>query len=361
MWINFSQKKIYSNNLLARKHPLYSWQESIFSIIKNWKDNNQKTLECFTSGSTGFPRKIFLKKNELYENAKKTVDTLKLGSKKIKGLLCLSPDYIASKMFLIRSIIFSWNIYCIPPTSNPLKNIKENFDIVSMVPLQVFYSSLYQLEKLKIILIGGGPISIEIEKKLQKISTRCYLTYGMTETLGHIALKRINGKKKKSYFQSLQDISLNVDKRNCLGIFMKKKIFIQTNDIVNLFSEHKFNWIGRYDNVINSGGIKIIPELIEKELYPFIYKRFIITSIPDNILGEKIVLVIEGNSFFVKIPKHIFKGKKRFYKPKYTFFIKNFMEKPYEKLKRKEIRNFLIKNYFPNKNFILFSNLHFKM
>ncbi|AWU45901.1 AMP-binding protein [Blattabacterium punctulatus] len=344
--INFSSKK-KSNHLIFKGHPLYPWKKSIFSFLENWNNRNQSVLMSFTSGTTGIPKKVFFNKKYMYEYAKKTVDFLNLKNKKIRGLLCLSPNTIAAQMFLVRSIIFHWDIYCIPPSSNPLKNIKESFDIVSMVPMQV-YSSLKSLKKIRILLIGGSPISIDLEKKLQKVSTICYATYGMTETLGHIALKKINGLYKTSYYQTLKNISINIDKRNCLGIFSPYCInsFIQTNDIVHIISRYKFNWIGRYDNIINSGGIKIIPELVEKIIYPFIpfYKRFFISSIPDKILGEKVILIIEGSIFSIKIPKYIFIGKNRFYKPKNIFFIKNFIENSLGKLKRKEIKNKLMKN-----------------
>lgn len=345
MWIHFSSKKKSITNLVLKGHPLYHWQESILSFLKNWNDKNQTVLMSFTSGTTGYPKRIFLKKKCMYESAKRTVNFLNLKKRGTRGLLCLSPNSIASKMFLIRAMIFQWDIYCIPPSSTPLENVEEYFDIVSMVPMQVF-SSLNHLDKIRIVLIGGSSISVELEERLQKISTICYVTYGMTETLGHIAFKKINGLDKTPYFQSFDDVYLSVDKRNCLGIY-DMGTFIQTNDIVHLISIHKFNWIGRFDNIINSGGIKILPEVIEKEISPFIpsHKRFLISSIPDKIFGEKIVLIIEGPFFSLKIPQSIFLGEKKFYKPKGIFFVKNFIENSFGKLKRKEIRNFVIKNF----------------
>ncbi|WP_317167909.1 AMP-binding protein, partial [Blattabacterium cuenoti] len=325
MWIDFSYKKNFS---IEPNKKNFFWKNAIFSFLNSWYDNNSE-LAISTSGTTGFPKTIFFKKKHMYERAIRTVEFLKLKEKKIKGLLCLSPDFIASKMFLVRAIIFKWKIYCIPPSSNPLKDIKEYFDIVSMVPLQVFFSLKY-LKYIKILLIGGCSISNFLEKKLQNISTICYSTYGMTETLGHIALKKINKSNKSIYYKSFQDVHLSIDKRNCLGIFSPYSMhsFVQTNDIVQMISENMFTWIGRYDNMINSGGIKIIPELIEKEISSFIpcHKRFFISSIPDKILGEKIILIIEGPPFLLKIPEFIFNGKKKFYKPKNIFFISHFIE-----------------------------------
>ncbi|WP_185858316.1 AMP-binding protein [Blattabacterium cuenoti] len=345
MWIDFSNKEKFYFYDIEKNNS--NWKKDIFSFLNNWYKNNP-ILMISTSGTTGTPKKIFLEKKYMIERAIKTVHFLKLEKKKIKGLLCLSAGFIAAKMFLVRAIIFKWKIYCIPPSSNPLKNINKYFDISSMVPMQVFFSLKY-LKYIKILLIGGSSIPNFLEKKLKKISTICYATYGMTETLGHIAIKKINGVREHSFYQSFDDINISIDKRNCLGIFstccMDK--FIQTNDIVRIISNNTFVWIGRYDNIINSGGIKIIPELVEKKISHFIPfdKRFFISSIPDKILGEKIILIIEGNPFSLKIPEFVFNGKKKFYKPKNIFFISHFIENPLGKIKRKETTKSLIKTF----------------
>ncbi|WP_185861057.1 AMP-binding protein [Blattabacterium cuenoti] len=345
MWIDFSSKNIRTSFFFLKNKNDDYWKKAIFSFLKNWYDD-QPIISSLTSGSTGIPKIICLHKQHMLERAIKTVEFLKLKKEGIKGLLCLSSDFIAAKMFLVRAIIFKWKIYCVPPSSNPLKNIKERFDITSMVPMQVFFSLKY-LNNIKIILIGGSSISNFLEKKLQNISTTCYATYGMTETSGHVAIKKINGPNKSAFYEAFQDISLTVDNRNCLGIFCQNSMnsFIQTNDIVHMISKKTFNWIGRYDNIINSGGIKIIPELIEKKIsYLIPYnKRFFISSIPDKILGEKIILVVEGNSFTLKIPDKIFSGYGKFYKPKNIFFVSHFAENLLDKFKRKEIIRNLIK------------------
>ncbi|BBA17286.1 AMP-binding protein [Blattabacterium cuenoti] len=348
MWIDFSSKeKIFSSFILKKQNEKNNnWKKSIFSFLKDWF-NNKPIILSLSSGTTGIPKILSLRKEHMYKRAVRTVEFLKLNKKRgIKGLLCLSPDFIASKMFLVRAIIFKWKIYCTPPSSNPLKNIKEYFDITSMVPVQVFFSLKY-LKYIKIVLIGGYSISIFLEKKLKNISTICYATYGMTETSGHIAMKKVNGSNRSTFYKSFKDIILSVDDRNCLKIFSTccMDSFLQTNDIVHMISENTFTWIGRYDNVINSGGIKIIPELIEKEISFFIpyEKRFFISSIPDKILGEKIVLVIEGKPFSLHIPDSIFNGNKKFYKPKNIFFISHFTKNLLSKFRRKEIMKKLLK------------------
>ncbi|AGW86041.1 O-Succinylbenzoic Acid-CoA Ligase [Blattabacterium sp. (Nauphoeta cinerea)] len=345
MWIDFSSNEISNSSYFLKKKNEEKdyWKKSIFSFLKDWYSN--KPILSLTSGTTGVPKVIFLCKEHMSERAIRTVEFLKINKKGIKGLLCLSTDFIAAKMFLVRAIIFKWKIYCVPPSSNPLKNIKEYFDITSMVPMQVFFSLKY-LKYIKIILIGGYSISNILEKKLQDVSTICYATYGLTETSGHVAIKKINGPNKSTFYKSFQDVSLRIDNRNCLRIFSPYCMdsFVQTNDIVHMISNNTFIWIGRYDNVINSGGIKIIPELVEKEISSFIpyEKRFFISSIPDKILGEKLILIIEGAPFSLHIPNTIFNGNKKFYKPKGIFFISHFTDDLLGKFRRKEITKKII-------------------
>ncbi len=348
MWIDFSSKKTLNDSYdsLSKENKNFYWKNSIFSFLRNWFDN-ESLVTIYTSGTTGVPKKIFLKKKYMFERAIKTVEFLNLREKGLKGFLCLSTDFIAARMFLVRAIIFKWKIYCVEPSSNPLKNVKKFFDIASMVPMQVFYSFQY-LKYIKILLIGGASISNILEKKLKNIATVCYSTYGMTETLGHIAIRKINGLNKSIFYKSFHDIHLSVDKRDCLKIFSSSCInySIQTNDIVSMKESDKFYWIGRYDNVINSGGIKIIPELIERNISSFIpiYKRFFISSIPDKIFGERIVLIIEGDPFQFELSNIIFSGKNKFYKPKDIFFVPHFIENSLGKFNRKAIMKELIKN-----------------
>ncbi|WP_185877699.1 AMP-binding protein [Blattabacterium cuenoti] len=341
VWIDFSDKK----NFFETKINCH-WIKSIIDFLNEWKDNNS-FIKVVTSGSTGYPKTIFLKKKYMIHRAIKSVEYLNLNKKNnVKGLLCLSPNFIASKMFLVRAMIFNWKILCVYPSSNPLEKIKNyTFDITSMAPIQSFFSIKY-LNNIKNILIGGSKIKDIIKCKLQNIISNCYDVYGLTETYGHIAFKKINGSNKDNYFKSLNDVVIDVDKRNCLKIIFPEmnNIFFQTNDIVKLQSKNSFNVIGRYDNIINTGGIKIIPELLEKKIEPFIKKRrFFISSIPDDFFGEKIILVIEGSFFIIKIPEFFF--KKKYLKPKKIFFVSKFKENFIGKIKKIEIINeLLLKN-----------------
>ncbi len=339
MWIDFSQKR---NNILK----YMNLEKDINSFLNNWYDNSN-IIKIKTSGSTGKSKNIILYKKHMYQRAVKTVKYLKLDKKKVvKGLLCLSPNVIASKMLLIRAIIFKWKIFCIEPTSNPLEKIpKFCFDIASMVPIQVFYS-IKNIKNIKIVLIGGGNISKYIKRKLLFInSTDFYDTFGMTETCGNIAIKKINNYDK--YYKSFNDVKIDVDNRNCLNIKFSN-FFIQTNDIVNIKNKNTFEWIGRYDTIINSGGIKIIPELVEKYFSSIIDRRYFIYKIPNKILGEQIILIVEGDPYTLKISS--LKSSK-YFKPKKIFFVKKFKEKLIGKIDKEKTVKKLLKNCFIKNNF----------
>lgn len=190
-----------------------------------------------------------------------------------------------------------------------------------MVPLQVL-NSLPELRNVKTLLIGGAKIDPNLEKELIPLSTQTFASYGMTETVSHIALRRIG----QLNYKVLPNIQISTDERDCLIIdapmILDEKII--TNDLVKLISNKEFIYLGRADNIINSGGIKLFPEIIEEKLTPFIKTRFFVTGKPDAILGEKLVLVIEGKQY--SLPETVFDHLGQYEKPKEIVFIDKFKE-----------------------------------
>jgi O-succinylbenzoic acid--CoA ligase len=189
------------------------------------------------------------------------------------------------------------NLILIEPSGTPdFSNLGE-IDFCAMVPLQA--SNLLEQNKwpeLKTLILGGAETSSELFAKLQKVKTEVFETYGMAETCSHIALKRINGENLENNFTVLSGIKIRKDERYSLIIntpFLKEEII--TNDCIELVSENKFKWLGRIDNVINSGGIKVQPEILEKKFEDILKKSCVILGEPDEILGQKIVLVIESD------------------------------------------------------------------
>jgi len=267
-------------------------------FITNWLNDNDYVL-VNTSGSTGTPKKIKLLKSHMRNSALATGNYFGLKEDAI-ALLCLSATYIAGKMMLVRAMILGWDIHLVSPIANPLENLTESYDFCAMVPMQV-EASLSHLHKIEQLIIGGAPISLTLNKELQTVTTNCFATYGMTETITHIAVKRINKfggnlSAVESYFNTLPNVSISKDDRGCLVIDAPKvsNEIIVTNDIVNIHSDTEFEWLGRFDNVINSGGLKLFPEQIEQKLSQLIKERFFVIGIADEILGEKLILIVES-------------------------------------------------------------------
>ncbi len=309
-------------------------------FLEQWFDDND-FVTVKTSGSTGVPKNIRLSKKAMIESAIATGSFFELSSK-TTALLCMSPEYIAGKMMLVRALILGWHLDIVSPSSQPLKNSNKTYDFSAMIPMQA-EKSLSELHRIKKLIIGGGSISHQLLTKLQDVLTQAYATYGMTETITHIAIKSLN-QPAENHYKTLPNITIEKDKRDCLVInaprISKEKII--TNDVVRIISNSQFEWLGRYDSIINSGGIKLIPEEIEQKLSPYISNRFFITGITDQLLGEKIILIVEGKEnphLLEKIKKHAILS--RYEIPKEIHFLPQFIETDTQKIQRKKTLHLL--------------------
>lgn len=345
---DFKLDKLHFNNY-ELKQVAYSlikegepYEEHIGSFLLDWLKPSPY-LEVFTSGSTGKPKKIKLKKEHMINSAKATGKFFEL-PEKTTALMCLPAQYIAGKMMLIRAMCLGWHLDTIPPSSNPLDRVFKIYDFSAMTPFQLD-NSIARLHVVKKLIIGGGTVSPRLQKLLVDIDTKIYETYGMTETCSHIAAKKIfpRRKKKKSQrpFKTLPDISISQDERECLVIKAPNILDeeIVTNDVVELLTYKKFHWKGRYDNVINSGGIKLYPEEIEKKLNRILDNRFFVSAMPDDALGEKLVLFIEEDFSEIRLQelKERISNLNKLSKyevPKKIYFIERFEETPNGKIHR---------------------------
>ena len=309
-------------------------EKSVGDFILDWFDK-KSYIELNTSGTTGSPKIIQMNKQAMLDSALATGDYFDLRPGD-KALHCLSTKYIAGKMMFVRSFILGLDMDFVAPNSHPMLNNTTKYDFVAMVPLQA-QNSLAELKNVKKMIVGGAKISKSLEKSLSKLDAEVYETYGMTETISHVAAKKIGEKA----FSVLPNIKISKDYRNCLVIDAPKisNENIITNDLVELVNESKFIFVGRIDNVINSGGIKLIPEQIEEKLADKIHTRFFVTGIQDHSLGEKLALIIEGEK--QSLDETIFDGLDKYEKPKEVFYISKFIETPNGKIKRKEIQECL--------------------
>lgn len=305
-----------------------AYERSIGEFFLDWFDHKDY-IEMTTSGTTGLPKLVRLEKQAMIQSALATGDFfgLKPGD---KALLCLPTQFIAGKMMLVRSLILGLELDVVVPSTEPLAYNKKQYDFVAMVPLQV-QNSIGKLKNIKKLIIGGAKIDSSLEEKLLPLKTEIYETYGMTETITHIAAKRVG----ESVFSILPNVKIEKDDRGCLVIYVSSisNEPIVTNDLVDLVNENQFSFLGRFDNVINSGGVKLIPEQIEAKLAGKINSRFFVIGVPDTTLGEKLILVIEGEK--QDFAPDFFDVLGKFEKPKEIVFVPKFKENENGKLLRK--------------------------
>ncbi|MDO9260759.1 MAG: AMP-binding protein, partial [Flavobacteriaceae bacterium] len=249
--LSFHPQFRLNNHQFKNADELLIFAQSIGKIthqfLQHWFDESA-FLKVTTSGSTGHPKEINLKKEYMINSAKATGSYFKL-NENISALLCMSPEYIAGKMMLVRAMVLGWKLDVVDAESNPLQHTKKSYDFCAMVPLQV-EASLSELHRIKILIIGGGTVSNSLKNKLQNIKTEVYATFGMTETITHIALQKLNH-QQIDFFECLPDIKVSKDARNCLMIEAPKIAdeIICTNDLVEIINQTSFKWLGRFDHV----------------------------------------------------------------------------------------------------------------
>lgn len=292
-----------AEDFISEQMPLFFTKSSIhqklYLFIKDWFSPDD-TMKLYTSGSTGKPKKIVVRKNQMLQSAAMTCQFFNL-SKKDKALLCLSTDYIAGKMMVVRAIYSGMDLYPVDVSGHPLLETSVSFDFAAMIPLQVYNTLSTTMEKrrfslIKNIIIGGGSVDSNLESELKDLPNSIYSTYGMTETLSHIGLRKINGNDASLYYKPLEGVELELSEDNTLIINAPhiSDLVLKTNDIAEIKADGSFKIIGRIDNIINTGGIKVQIEEIEHKLAPFIKSNFAITSIPNAKLGEEVVLLVEN-------------------------------------------------------------------
>lgn len=337
--------KSYSKTQLLRLSDSYiqsntRYLQDIGRFFIQWF-NDQDQIEVQTSGSTGQPQKMSVKKQYMVNSAKATNNFFDLPAQ-TTALLCLPATYIAGKLMLVRALVLGWEIDSIRPQSNPLRENKKAYDFCAMTPYQLQHS-IAELHRVKKIMVGGGMLSKKLFQRIQSLPSKIYETYAMTETLTHIAARQINGLAELQIppFQLLDHVSITQDKHQCLIIKAPKvsdKI-IHTHDIVELVSPTKFYLKGRLDNVINTGGIKVHPEEVEQQLGPYLDARFFVSGLRDETLGEKVVLFIEGNLSKEELQRLEQRIKESsplhpYQRPKEIFCLPHFMETHSGKIKR---------------------------
>lgn len=277
------------------------YEREIGDFLIDWVSDRDHIMQQ-SSGSTGDPKLIRIKKEHMVHSARATGAALDLGPG-TRALVCLPMSAIAGKMMLVRSMVLGWDLTMVPPVAEPLKEVPGDFDFAAMVPLQA-ERSLKHLGRIGKLILGGAPVLPSLLAKLPVTGTEVWQTYGMTETASHIALRRLArvpaGKDPETVlppYTALEGVQLALDQRGCLRIDAPGWVDqpIQTNDMVQLESPTSFRWLGRFDHVVNSGGVKLMPDLLEIRMSPFLEQRFFLCGMDDVALGQKLVLFVEGD------------------------------------------------------------------
>lgn len=267
-------------------------------FLMEWFDDSPN-LKVQTSGSTGTPKQLTVLKARMMESARLTCSFLGL-KQGDHALLCMHLQYIGAKMMVVRSLVAGLDLLVREPSGHPLADVDVPLQFAAMVPLQV-YNSLNvpeekkRLEQIGNLIIGGGPIDPSLEEQIRKLPNRVYSTYGMTETLSHIALRRLNGDQASQWYTPFDGIELSQSSDGTLIIDAPRihEGRLTTNDLVELRDDGSFRIIGRKDNVIISGGVKINAEELERKICPLIPFPFAVTSFEDARFGEALVLITE--------------------------------------------------------------------
>ena len=296
----------------------------LYLFLNEWFDASP-IITVHTSGSTGVPKELVVRKDRMMQSARLTCEFLNLQAGDT-ALLCMNLRYIGAMMMVVRSLVAGLNLVVRPASGHPLSDVEVPLKFAAIVRLKVYNTvrvpaERKRLEHTDILIIGGGAVDDSLEAELKTIPIAAYSTYGMTETLSHIALRRLNGEAASKCYYPFPSVELSLSAENTL--IVKAPLIcddvLQTNDIACLCSDGGFTIAGRKDNVINSGGIKIQAEEMENRLQPFIPVPFAVTAVPDPCLGQALTLLIAGKPDIKELENKLQAVLETYYRPKHIF------------------------------------------
>lgn len=306
-----------------------SFQVSLAEFLAEWFDGNE-TLRVHTSGSTGKPKELWVEKKRMMNSAMLTVAFLNLQCGDT-ALLCMPLKYIAGKMVVVRALVAGLDLQLVPPCGHPMERMEKAPCFAAMIPMQVFNSlqvpsEAEKLRQVRHLIIGGGAVDQQLEGKLKAFPYEVWSTYGMTETLSHVALRRLSGEQASEWYIPFPEVSLSQTEEGTLVIeapsVSSQKLV--TNDIVAFDGRGYFKVVGRKDNTINTGGVKVQIEQVEDALRAHMPFSFMITSLPDVKFGECIVLLAEAGEEAGKTIEKAIELLPVYWRPKRIFFV-NFL------------------------------------
>ena len=291
------RERLYED--FCRLHGTDSFHARLAEFLQEWFDLSD-TVCVHTSGSTGTPKELRVEKRRMMASAMMTVDFLGL-QKGDTALLCMPLQYIAGKMVVVRSLVAGLNLLPVTPSGHPLKDLPEAPVFAAMIPMQVFNALQVPAEQallkdVRQLIIGGGSIDASLGEALKTFPHAVWSTYGMTETLSHIAMRRLNGPEASEWYTPFSGVntSLGPDGNLVIHAPAVNPDELPTNDLAKFDAQGRFRILGRRDNIVNTGGVKVQIEQVEDALRPRLPFPFAITSVPDAKFGERIVLLVEN-------------------------------------------------------------------
>ncbi|WP_298952797.1 AMP-binding protein [uncultured Nonlabens sp.] len=295
------------------------WEKQVGEFLLSWLDNFD-VVTVKTSGSTGVPKEYKLDKQHMLNSAVMTGNRFDIGAER-DVLCCLSLSYIAGKMMLVRAMTLGWHIDLVKPSTTPLKKVEKRYDFTAMSPLQLS-KSLDHIHKVRKVIIGGGAVSQGLIDQLNGKHTQVFHTYGMTETASHIAVRQLYPTYEENY-SVVENVTIDKDKEGKLVVHAPDfaRTSLITNDLVDLVNKNEFKILGRVDDVINTGSVKVHPSQVEQKLSIHILEPFFLSAREDEELGQKVILVIQGEQ---RDLKSAFKKLDKFEVPKEIYFLKEF-------------------------------------
>ena len=274
-------------------------QADLADFLEDWW-SPAPTMQLQTSGSTGTPKILHATRTAMLASAEATCRAfgLKAGD---SALLCLPLRYVAGKMMVVRALVGGLKLITAEPSSTPLASVDTAIDFAPLVPMQMATTlaspgGMAALARVQTILLGGGFVNPSLEEQLQELPCRVFTSYGMTETLSHIALRAANGPQRSDWYTPLPGVKISLSAAQTLQISVAYLGIntLTTNDIAELAPDGRFRIIGRADAVINSGGIKIQAEEIEQSLHSRTGLQVLALPLPHPTLGQCVALLWEG-------------------------------------------------------------------
>lgn len=339
--------EISPKTILQTPAPVDPYFRQAWEFCREWA-LGKTVFVLHTSGSTGQPKPIQLTRSQMKAGARMTRQALGLEEGNT-ALVCLNVAYIAGTMMLVRGMEIGMTLYIVPPSSQPFESLPDHLkiDFAAFVPLQVqtlleSENQRRRLEALKVILVGGAAIGASLLAGIRTLNVPIFSTYGMTETVSHVALQRLNGAEASpESYELLDGIEAETDERNCLRLCgaVTNHEWIQTNDVVVFKDKRHFRIVGRADNIINSGGVKIQLEKVERAFEQAVKgpQRFFAWWTPDERLGQRLVLVIETTEAIdnESLKKDLLPLLSPYEIPKEVFTVEKFSETPTGKVDKR--------------------------